>query len=256
MAINIDEMYRFVQFVANKEQSGFIKPTEFNLAVDRAQMQLFMERYNNPAEYQPGRAIPRVAYQQTQKISDDLRMFIKRVMLPINADGMMNYPDDYIHFSKATYRYLSEIDLDDGSANAGCVGCSTAVVGQSSTSTIEKTVGVKPVDDGELNKLLSSSIVAPTLDYPILAFFEDGIQYYPKDLSSVELTYLHRPIVPNWASTIVNDRPIYNPGASTDLEWAEQVFNEIAIRILAFVGVNLRESELAQYSEGKRQTGI
>tara|TARA_R110000744_G_scaffold311825_1_gene419248 strand:+ start:1740 stop:2510 length:771 start_codon:yes stop_codon:yes gene_type:complete len=256
MAINIDEMYRFVQFVANKEQSGFIKPTEFNLAVDRAQMQLFMERYNNPAEYQPGRPIPRVSYQQTQKISDDLRMFIKRLMLPVNSDGMMNYPDDYIHFSKATYKYLSEIDLEDGSANAGCVDCSSAVVGQSSTSTIEKIVGVKPVDDGELNNLLSSSIVSPTLDYPILAFFEDGIQYYPKNLSSVELTYLHRPRVPLWSSTLVNNRPIYNPSASIDLEWSEQVFNEIAIRILSFVGVNLREAELSQYSEGKKQTGI
>ena len=256
MAINIDEMYRFVQFVANKEQSGFITPNEFNLAADRAQMQLFMERYNNPAEYQPGRPIPRIAYQQTQKISDDLRMFIKRVMLPINADGMMNYPEDYVHFSKATYKYLSEIDLDDSSANAGCVDCSSAVSGQSATSTVEKIVGVKPVDDGELNKLLSSSIVAPTLDYPILAFFEDGIQYYPKTLSSVELTYLHRPTVPFWDFTMVNQRPVYSPTTSVDLEWAEQVFNEIAIRILAFVGVNLRESELAQYSEGKRQTGI
>ena len=28
---------------------------------------------------------------------------------------MMNYTDDYIHFSKATYRYLSEIDIDDSS---------------------------------------------------------------------------------------------------------------------------------------------
>ena len=129
--IDINELYRFVQFVSNKEQSGYVKPSEFNIAVDRAQMQLFMERYNNPAEYQPGRPIPRVAYQQTQKISDDLRMFIKRVTLPINSNGMMNYPDDYIHFSKATYRYLSEIDLDDGSANAGCVDCSSAVIGQS-----------------------------------------------------------------------------------------------------------------------------
>jgi len=256
MAINIDEMYRFVQFVANKEQSGFIKPSEFNLAADRAQMQLFMERYNNPAEYQPGRPIPRVAYQQTQKISDDLRMFIKRVTLTINSNGMMNYPDDYIHFSKATYRYFSEIDIDDSSANAGCVDCSSPVSGQSSTTTIEKTVGIKPVDDSELNKLLSSSIVAPTLEFPILAFFEDGIQYYPKTLSSAELTYLHRPTVPFWDSTLVDDRPVYSPGGSTDLEWSEQVFNEIAVRILAFVGVNLREAELTQYSEGKRQTGI
>lgn len=256
MAINIDEMYRFVQFVANKEQSGFITPAEFNLASDRAQMQLFMERYNNPAEYQPGRPIPRVAYQQTQKISDDLRMFIKRIMLPVNANGMMNYPEDYIHFSKATYRYLSTIDLDDGSANAGCVDCSSPVSGQSSTSTIEKTVGVKPVDDGELNKILSSNIVAPSLEYPILAFFEDGIQYYPKDISSVELTYLHRPTIPNWAFTLVNNRPVYNAASSIDLEWSEQVFNEIAIRILSFIGVNLREAELTQYGEAKRQTGI
>tara|TARA_R110000787_G_scaffold284584_2_gene398488 strand:+ start:15187 stop:15957 length:771 start_codon:yes stop_codon:yes gene_type:complete len=256
MAINIDEMYRFVQFVANKEQSGFIKPSEFNLAVDRAQMQFFMERYNNPAEYQPGRAIPRVAYQQTQKISDDLRMFIKRVTLPINSNGMMDYPDDYIHFSKATYSYLSEIDVDDSSSNAGCVDCSSAVVSQSSTNTVEKIVGVKPVDDGEINNLLSSSIVAPTLDYPILAFFEDGIQYYPKALGAAELTYLHRPTSPLWSFTTVNDRPVYNPGASIDLEWSEQVFNEISIRILSFVGVNLREAELSQYSEGKRQTGI
>jgi hypothetical protein len=256
MAINIDEMYRFVQFVANKEQSGFIKPTEFNLAADRAQMQLFMERYNNPAEYQPGRAIPRVAYQQTQKISDDLRMFIKRAILPVNADGMMSYPDDYIHFSKSTYKYFSEIDIEDSSSNAGCVDCSEVVSGQSSTNTIEKTIGIKPVDDGELNKLLSSNIVAPTLEYPILAFFEDGVQYYPKNITSVELTYLHRPIVPLWGSIMVNDRPVYNQPTSTDLEWPEQVFNEIAIRILSFVGVNLREGELTQYSEGKRQTGI
>ena len=43
---------------------------------------------------------------------------------------------------------------------------------------------------------------------------------------------------------------------SINLEWPEQVFNEIAIRILSFVGINLREPELAQYSEGKKQTGI
>ena len=49
---------------------------------------------------------------------------------------------------------------------------------------------------------------------------------------------------------------VYDPASSIDLEWPEQVFNEIAIRILSFVGVNLREGELTQYSEGKRQTGI
>ena len=74
MPIDVNELYEFVKFVANKEQSGYIKPDEFNLVADRAQMQFFMERYNNPAEYQPGRPIPRVAFQQSQKVSDDLRI--------------------------------------------------------------------------------------------------------------------------------------------------------------------------------------
>ncbi len=257
MAINIDEVYRFVQFVANKEQSGFVKPSEFNLAVDRAQMQLFMERYNNPAEYQPGRPIPRVAYQQSQKISDDLRMFIKRLVLPITSDGMMQYPSDYIHFSKATHSYVELRDVTKEPVTGNCSTCASDITVVTQSSTFEKIVGVKPVDDSELNGILSSSIVAPSNEYPILAFFEDGIQFYPKGLGDAELTYLHRPTVPLWAYQLIGTgRPVYDPANSIDLEWPEQVFNEIAIRVLSFVGINLREADLAQYSEGKRQTGI
>ena len=32
--MTIDELYRYIQFIANKEQRGFIKPTEFNLLAD------------------------------------------------------------------------------------------------------------------------------------------------------------------------------------------------------------------------------
>ena len=145
MAINIDEMYRFVQFVANKEQSGFIKPTEFNLAVDRAQMQLFMERYNNPAEYQPGRPIPRVAYQQTQKISDDLREFIRRVNITKTGTVFL-YPNDYIHFSKANHTFLKTDTLVMDNEH-----CDEDAPMTTSTDDIKKwTRGIRPVDDSEL----------------------------------------------------------------------------------------------------------
>ena len=36
--MTIDEVYRFIQFIANKDQRGFIKPSEFNLAATRAQL--------------------------------------------------------------------------------------------------------------------------------------------------------------------------------------------------------------------------
>ena len=55
---------------------------------------------------------------------------------------------------------------------------------------------------------------------------------------------------------MVDNRPVYDAPNSIDLEWPTQVLNEIAIRVLSFVGINLRENDLSQYSEGKRQTGI
>ncbi len=256
MAINIDELYKFVQFVANKEQSGFIKPSEFNLSVDRAQMQLFMERYGNPAEYQPGRPIPRVAYNQTQKISDDLREFIVRGTLYVPATGIMEYPLDYLHFSSASSTYLDS-SISSKDMNSDCPGCSKEEKRKNiKASVVNKVVSVRPIDDFELANILGSSIVAPTREYPILTFYSEGVQYHPKDIGSVDFVYLRRPAKALWAFTTPASKPQYDAANSIDLEWPEQVFNEIAVRILSFVGINLREADLTQYSEGKRQTGI
>lgn len=256
MAINIDELYKFVQFVANKEQSGFIKPSEFNLSVDRAQMQLFMERYGNPAEYQPGRPIPRVAYNQTQKVSDDLRKFIVRSTLNVNSNGIMPYPSNYLHFSSASSSYVdstitSQDEMED------CPDCNKVSRKKNLLASVySKVVSVRPVDDFELSNILGSSIVAPTKEYPVLAFYQEGVQYHPKDIGSVDFVYLRRPRKGLWAYTTPTSKPEYDSANSIDLEWPEQVFNEIAVRILSFVGINLREADLTQYSEGKRQTGI
>tara|TARA_R110000824_G_scaffold311311_3_gene498484 strand:+ start:2001 stop:2771 length:771 start_codon:yes stop_codon:yes gene_type:complete len=256
MAINIDEVYKFVQFISNKEQSGFVKPSEFNIAVDRAQMQFFMERYNNPAEYQPGRPIPRVAYNQTQKISDDLREFITRITLAVDANGLMNYPTDYLHFSSASSNYV-DVEFDRGTTAEDCPTCNKNTTRETVSSNVAtKTVSIRPVDDSELSNLLSSSIVYPTIAFPVLTFYQEGVQYHPKNINTVDFVYLRKPIKPEWAYIITDNRPEYDASSSIDLEWPVQVFNEIAIRVLSFIGINLREADLAQYSEGKRKTGI
>ena len=237
MAINIDDLYSFVQFIANKEQSGYVKPSQFNLAVDRAQMQLFMERYNNPAEYQPGRPIPRVSYQQTQKISDDLLPFINRQTYTLNTQGRLAWTavPDYMHISSVRAHYEYEDDCGN-------------------TVTLKKRV--KVVDDAEVSDYLNSPITRPTVDYPIAAIYNNFLQIYPITVGFIDLTYLTRPPVGEWAFTIVNNQPTYNVGASTDLVWSDELFNEIAIRILSFIGINLREMSISQYSETKKQQGI
>jgi len=238
--ININDLYKFVQFISNKEQSGYVKPSEFNMAVDRAQMQLFMERYNNPAEYQPGRPIPRVSYQQTQKISDDLRPFIKKSVKTL-ASGKLLWStlNDYIHISSLRVNYNS-------TNNCG--------------ETTTKKKGVKVVDDAELSTYLDSSLLKPTDRYPIAAIYNGYLQLYPETINKLEITYLSRPQRPSdgefWKYSISNDLPIYNPSASTNLAWSDELFNEIAIRVLSFIGINLRETVLSQYAEVKKTQGI
>lgn len=237
--ININELYQFVQFTANKEQAGYVKPSEFNLAVDRAQMQLFMERYGNPAEYQPGRPVPRVAYQQTQKISDDLRPFIKKIYQTLNNGKFLwSSIPDYMHLSSLRARYY-KVNTQTGDSEL-------------------RHSGVKIIDDSELSNFLDSSIIQPTTEYPIAAIYNGYVQVYPENLDGIDVTYLSRPLKGEWAFTVntTTGMPEYDATNSTDLNWSDELFNEIGVRILSFIGVNLKDTTISQYSELKKQQGI
>lgn len=71
--MDINECYKYIQLLAQKEQKGFIKPTDFNLAMDAAQMEFINDRFGQPAEFTANRPSSRIAFPQSQKVLDDLR---------------------------------------------------------------------------------------------------------------------------------------------------------------------------------------
>tara|TARA_B100000497_G_C7691985_1_gene421074 strand:+ start:1025 stop:1729 length:705 start_codon:yes stop_codon:yes gene_type:complete len=233
--INVNELYKAVQFFSNKEQSGFIKPSEFNLLADRAQMEMFMKKFGNPEMVGgPMQPFPKYSYQETQKISDDLRIFVKKLDTALSS-GFLGYPNDYVHFSS----------------------CRVVTVSQGAGMTFKKKeVEVSVVDDSELGYILNSAIVSPEPDYPVACFYEQGIQFYPEESNRVVLTYLRRPAKPLWAFTTVNGRPVHDESNSVNLEFPEETLNEILVKILSYIGINLREPQLIQYSETQKNAGI
>lgn len=228
--MNIDKSYTLVKNLANKDQKGFLTSDEFNLYAERAQMEVFMQRYGNPHEYQVGVPIPRMAYDMTQKIHDDLRPFIKQKTLNIDKTGKVAYPTDYVHPSSFRYKYYKGQEGEE--------------------------VKVKVMSDDKIAGRLSSSIVRPTKRYPICVLYNDHIKFYPKNLAGVTLTYLRQPSAPKWAFTIVNNREVYDPNNSVDFEFPDDVHNEICVKILSYFGIRLREGELIQYAENKAEKGI
>lgn len=88
--MTIDELYRFVQFLANKDQRGFIKPSEFNLAATRAQLDIIEEKFKS---------------ENTHKNLDDLAPVVEKATITYSAsnNGAFSFPTRFLHFVSMTF---------------------------------------------------------------------------------------------------------------------------------------------------------
>ena len=219
-------------FVAKKNVSGANpSPSEFNIATERAYASWVMSQYGNPYEYQPGRPIPRIAWQNTQKITDNLRFLLTRKDFAVNTAGQVTIPDgttkDINTQIAPKYLHLSSLRFNHIVSKNG--------------SFVSKEVSIDVLRDNEIAGVLSSSINNPTTRYPVCAFYDTYIQFYPKTLQKVIFTYLRTPTVPNWGYTLdANNRPVFAQtggvnGDSVDIEAPEDAQNDIALSTLEFL---------------------
>jgi hypothetical protein len=243
--ININDFKGFVFFVMNKEGKGSVSPSEFNIATYSALRTWTMDKYGNDAEYQPNMPIPRKGWQITHKITDDLKHLLETRLFAVN-DGAMALPDgtsydldgniapDYLHYSSLNHNYVIK----------------------DSPITIMK-VPIQILTDAEFSSIDSSVVKKATLRFPKATFRSESLQVTPKEVISVYLTYLRQPKEPKWEYTLdINNRPVYDPLNSLDLDAPLEAFNSIAMMTLNLMGINLRDADVTQYSQGKQQTGI
>lgn len=246
--MNINKFKIFVDFIAKKATSGN-NPTivQFNIAVERAFVEDIMMSYGNPAEYQTGRPIPRMAWQQTQKITDDLRFLLTRKEFHLTAAGKLTVPDgttkDINTQTAPNYLHVSSLRFNHIISKNGAFE--------------SKEVNINIMRDSEIGSVLSSNINNPTTRFPVCAFYDTYIQFYPKTLQKVIFTYLRTPTIPVWAYTLdSNGRPVYDASNSVDIESPDVTQNRIAVKVLSYLGVSIREPQLIQYAEQQKATGI
>jgi len=234
--IDVNEVKEFVDFLANKEQSGnSVSPSEFNLNLRRATDDLFRKEYGLPEDYKPGVPLPDISYEITQRIKDDMRVFKKTETITIDANGNGNIPDDYVHYTGIRYNKVTN--------NTG---------GQ---PTVEPK-SVEAIDDDKWVGRIGNSIKVPNKDYPICNFNSSSIQFEPKDLYKVDLTYLKYPSTPNWAYTITDGTAIYDAGNSTNIELPKMLTNDLVRLICSYYGIRFRDNALTQYAEMIKTKGV
>ena len=227
--MNIDKCKEFFEILFNKYQTGgYTTPDEFNLLAERAQIELFLERYGNPNTMTPNGSVKEGL--EVGAIKSEMETFLAGTninLTPLNFYSSAQLPSDYMEYSDA------RVDM---------------------TNSISPIVNL---ESDKVNARLLSLIVPPTLEFPISTIVGNEFRVYPKTILGCTLIYYRFPKSPTWGYTIGGGGlPVYDPTTSTDFELPETTHNEIIIKMLSFKGISLREQELINYSQMKDNQGV
>ena len=236
---DVNDIKNFVDFLINKEQSGnSYTPDQFNLLLQRANLDLYKETYGLPEDYQIGAPFPRMGWQMTQKITDEMQAFLEEKEIPVDTNGIMQLPSDYINKDALWYRFTIQNKKGE---------------------TEEKFARVEIVDSQQWADRSCHSIDVPSKRYPICRYKGGNeIQFLPKNLQRVVLSYFRAPIQPFWAFTIdpTTEQPVYDPANSIQPDWGVETHNDLVRLILSYVGLNLSDQQIIGYAETIKQKGV
>lgn len=221
--MSVDEVYNIIQFIINKEQSGYVSPDEFNLIINQSQDSFQDYLLGEFQQYQTGRAVSRVTFGQNQRVRQRLSPTIYNYNLSIDVAGFSPYPADYLE-----------------------------------TDTMWTIYGHNRIRYVQQDSLFSflDSVIDPVTSNPIYLIERTGFSFYPSTLGAANLNYVRKPPRIIWGFTLdVNNRPIYDPFNSQDPVWSDLDMLEIIARALRMVGVNLQDNQISQYANEIKQSG-
>jgi hypothetical protein len=224
-----DVAYRTMQYAINKNQGGYLSPSDFNLVIHQASLSYLDFLLGEFQTYQVGRPVSKVQYSMNENVRNSLTALIDvPTTLTIDNTGLAPYPDDYQQTDA----------MWDASMNR-----------------------IRFVPQHKLYSYLSSQI-DPVSTNPIYLLESDGFRFYPNitynnvALSTAKLSYVHTPRQITWGYTLdANGLPVYNPATSIDPEWYDADMLDVIARALALVGVNLESPQIEQYANMIKQAG-
>lgn len=240
--VSVKTVLDLVNFISNKETAGnTMSPDEFNTVIEAANLDILVQEYGLPEEYKAGQPLPRMSYEITKKIMDDLkhlkvRMGVDTAPLLTDEFGRADIPSNYLHLSSARFNDYT---------NNECI-----------TKTV-KSRDIELLTDAQIANRLCNSITMPTKKDPCMAIFSTYFQFYPANLKRIELTYLRLPVKPYYNYTIdENDEVIFNPIGSVDFEYPADMLPKIVRVVASYVNINLKESNVVSYLEQAKIEGV
>lgn len=236
--MTLDEIRQFVNFRLKKDYFGnALKPDDFNNVIKFVNIEYFCQKFGLTAEYQKGSAVARINFEDTLKITDDMRLFISNgknnngAPFIINSAGFTDLPEDYLHRTSILYDYQTDP---------------------------MQQVPVELLTNAQWNTRLGRSIRKPTKKNPVANIIGSKIRFSPTDLKVVHIEYLRKPKEPFYATNedINTQSLVYDPDNSVQFEWPEDCHADLANMILSYAADNLMNPQAKQSAELRKAKGV
>lgn len=233
----INEVRTSVLAVVNKNNYGYITPSDFNLYAYQAQMDLFtqyFEMYNTIVVAENARKSG-TDYANLKQIAEEVIDSFRVDNTPAISNNFFPVPEDCYYLTNVYY----------------------------SGRDVEK------VSQARINMLLSSSLTTPSTLFPAYVMtgnvitatdtLASKIAVYPTSITSgITLSYVRYPKTPKWTyTTLVNGDPIYNPSAvdHQDFELPDSDMPNLVAKILQYAGVSVREENVYAFGSKLENKG-
>ena len=221
--MTVDEVYSLIDYIANKNQQGYISPDDFHNIINQAQRSYAAFLLGRFQQYAPGRPIANVELGQNSIVRQRLAPIIYGYNLNINSDGFSGYPSDYIQ-----------------------------------TDAMWSIYGYQRIRYADQHKFSSiyNSVIDPIRTNPIYVLEDTGFRFFPTTTANAKLHYVKDPPNIVWGYTLdSNGTPVYDSAGSVQPVWDDIAIFEIIARALQMVGINLQSNAIVQYANEIKTTG-
>ena len=229
----INEVRNTVLAIINKNNYGYISPSDFNLYAEQAQLDIFEDYFynynsqvNKENSRQSGTGLADIK-KGLEEVLDSFSVFGSLTQVSSNT---YNLPSDY---------YLVQ-DLIYGN------------------KIIER------VSNNKIRLLLNSNLTSPTKGFPAYTLsgatsteLGNTVTIHPSTINGandVSVQYIRYPLTPKWTfQSLVGGEPIFDQNQSDyqDFELPKSDFSNLVIKILQYSGVSIREADIIQAAKSE-----
>lgn len=215
----INSVRNTVLAVANKQNFGFITPSDFNLYSKMSQLDIFEDIFYKYNQW---------VYKQNQRASGS-----------DYADIVQNIEEVIDRFS------VINSSLDDSNGPVFPLPADYSFI----NSIYCNGVFAERVSNGNtLTRLMNSNLTTPKASKPVYTVNGTDINVYPATITTgVTCNYVRKPLDPNWTyRTLFGGEPLFDQSSVSyqDFELPERYAPALCIKILQYAGVEIRDEDV------------